>query len=59
MTSQWLTREEAASYLRRGIRTIDKLREKGKLRPYYFDGRPCYSIADLDAMVRQSKRVRA
>jgi len=59
MTSPWLTREEAAAYLRRGVRTIDKLRELGKLRPYYFDGRPCYAQADLDAMVRQSKRVKA
>lgn len=58
MQSPWMTRDEAAAYLRRGVRTIDKLREKGRLRPYYFDGRPCYSASDLDAMVKQSKRVR-
>lgn len=59
MSSPWLTRDEAAAYLRRGVRTIDKLRELGKLRPYYFDGRPCYAVSELDAMVKQSKRVRA
>ena len=59
MQSPWMTRDEAAAYLRRGVRTIDKLMEKGKLRPYYFDNRPCFAITDIDQMVKQSKRVRA
>lgn len=59
MQSPWMTRDEAAAYLRRGIRTIDKLVEKGRLRPYYFDDRPTFRQQDIDDMVLKSKRVRA
>jgi excisionase family DNA binding protein len=49
---QYFTRDEAADYLRCSLRTIDYLREQGKLKTYRLARRLLFSREELDALVR-------
>lgn len=54
-TRQWMTKEEAAKYLRVGIRTIDRYRKAGQLRSYRLRGSRLarFRVEDLDALAEE------
>lgn len=58
MTSPWLTVDEAAAYMRRTRRTVEKLIEKAAITVYRIDARPLLKQSDIDRYI-ESKKVKA
>lgn len=52
LRSQWLTRKEAAAFLRVHPKTIDRLRKQNLLKSYKINGTSClrFKREDLDAL---------
>jgi hypothetical protein len=55
-TSPWRSRNEAAVYLGVSVRTLDRERERGRIRPKLIGSRPFYHRDDLDALDRGGER---
>lgn len=50
---EWLTTKQAAEYLRKSIRTLQKLRDRGEIKFYPSGGKILYKKSDLDNYLEQ------
>ena len=48
---RWLTRRDAADYLRVSERNVDRFIRAGRLPSYRLNGRIRLSVGDLDALI--------
>ena len=55
--SPWLTRQEAADYLRCSTKYLDQLVRAGEIPAHYLaERKPLFSVKDLDLFVHQTRR---
>ena len=55
--NRWLTRQEAAEYLRCSTKYLDQLVRGGEIAAHYLaERKPLFSVKDLDLFVHQTRR---
>lgn len=47
---KWLSQSDAARYIGKSIRQLQRYVERGDLTPRYLDSKPSYAVAELDAL---------